>query len=630
MSDERKATSVDSESDAPSLRLKDRKDIGENFSIHAIPVENYLGHFAIDPHMPGPSLTAEAISREVGTNAKWVSREIMRFQLQPDFADVMYTSGKQEVYRPFVTELIREQYIWQQHYHDLPSHLNMNRISDEVGRSRAWIQHQIDSMGPIGGVFRKGKNKQIKMYPRVVVKKLREINLATPLDNGGVSLTALSELIGRDDGWIQRRMRDAGIEPEMRRSAITGLINIYYPQTALDLIAVLREESYPPAGDWLTVGRMSKMLGKSPLWIENRITEEMRECSEVRLDDALKPSTHYPPDFFEELMVLRGVFDQIPEAGDWVTVKYLARETGQDHEWIKRRLAESNLYAEWRRVPAAVREYRHYAPESLDVIRQAIMAREPEADGWLTLYAIGGLIPKSEKWIKRRLDRYRDQAELRKDSQGVARIHYSPEVVIALQAELDELFENPQAGEWVTISTLEKKLGMHAVTISRIMEQIEVESETRLDLKGRPKQHFSPATQMRLAEKAMELYGYPDADGWLSFSRVMAYVARSESWIRSELERRSIVPEKRLDRSRHPVDHYDPELIHEVKVFGDSLEAGDMVSVKDITRILQRSLLWVKPRLEALGAQPEKRFSQSGHLTDHFPRHIIDDLSTLS
>ena len=63
--------------------------------------------------------------------------------------------------------------------------------------------------------------------------------------------------------------------------------------------------------------------------------------------------------------------------------------------------------------------------------------------------------------------------------------HYPPATVQLLKDKLEQLNSHELAGDWATISTLEARLGMHAVTLTRLMEKIEVESEMRLSKCGR-------------------------------------------------------------------------------------------------------------------------------------------------
>ena len=49
---------------------------------------------------------------------------------------------------------------------------------------------------------------------------------------------------------------------------------------------------------------------------------------------------------------------------------------------------------------------------------------------------------------------------------GVERIHYPPTTVQLLNDKLEQLNSHELAGDWATISTLEARLGMHAVTLT--------------------------------------------------------------------------------------------------------------------------------------------------------------------
>lgn len=133
----------------------------------------------------------------------------------------------------------------------------------------------------------------------------------------------------------------------------------------------------------------------------------------------------------------------------------------------------------------------------------------------------------------------------------------------------------------------------------------------------------------RLAPKAMEVYGCPDAGGWVTFSVAQKIIGRSAGWIRAQFEERGIASETRLDKSRHPLEHFDIDTINEIKQFGVMLDAGSMLSLDDIAERVGKSKIWVIPRLAKITAKPEKRFSRFGKFIDHYPESIVDELSSL-
>jgi hypothetical protein len=305
----------------------------------------------------------------------------------------------------------------------------------------------------------------------------------------------------------------------------------------------------------------------------------------------------------------------------------LVEFTGHDRDWVLNRLAQTPIRPEIRRQAATGREFPHYPPDTFAVLEEAMETVSPPAGDWLTMHAIAQTLGRSGNWVSRRLEEnWLFTAEPRLDDMGVERIHYPPSTVQALQDELMELKGYEDVGDWATKSTLAAKLGMHAVTLTKVMRQIEVESEMRLDLKGRPKLHFSPETQARLAEKAIELYGYPEADGWVTFSVAQKIIGRSASWIRQQFDEHGVQSEIRLDSSRRPAEHFNPEIVEQIKRYGDTLNAGSMVSIDDIVEETQKSRVWVMTRLDKLNAQSEKRFSRFGKFIDHYPGSIISDL----
>lgn len=327
---------------------------------------------------------------------------------------------------------------------------------------------------------------------------------------------------------------------------------------------------------------------------------------------------------------LRKIVLATPSDEDWPTLPRLVEFTGRDREWVLNRLARTTIRPETRRQSVTGREFPHYPPDAFDVLTEAMEQAAPPAGDWLTAHAIAELIGKSYNWTVRRLEeKYKLTGEPRLDDKGVERIHYPPSTVEALRQELIELDEYEPAGDWKTISTLEAKLGVHAVTLAKVMGKIEVVSEERLDLKGRPKVHFSPETETLLVEKLQEIYGYPEAGGWVTFSVAQKIIGRSAGWIRQQFEERGVTSETRLDSSRRPAEHYDSAIVNTIKEYGDTLEAGDMVSLDDIAERTGRSKTWVVAQLKKIPIEPEKRFTRHNRFIDHYPESIVETLQSM-
>ncbi len=261
----------------------------------------------------------------------------------------------------------------------------------------------------------------------------------------------------------------------------------------------------------VNVTQIAEALGRSYGWTAKTLAalypsvDKQREGHRSRL---------YPR---TSVIKLRNIILATPLDEDWPTLPRLVEFTGRSREWVLNRIAVTAIRPEMRRQSVTGREFPHYPPDTYDVLKEALGQAAAPAGDWLTAYAIAEIIGKSYNWVAKRLeDAYGSTGELRLDDKSVERLHYPPSTLEALRKDLTELEAYGQGGDWKTISALNKELGVHRATLAKIMSTIEIESEERLDLRGRPKVHFSPSTQVLLAQKVFEMYGSSKADRLLS------------------------------------------------------------------------------------------------------------------
>ena len=459
-----------------------------------------------------------------------------------------------------------------------------------------------------------------------------EIPLAFRLAHLGIDTSAvypkltaqqIATALGVDSNIVRRPLKKFDIETERMYHERQQKYYDYYPQYTVDLIREEQEwrEWYLSFPQRVNANQVADAIGRSHGWAVKTLSELYPDAPKQRNGHK---SRLYPKVAIQKL---RDITFATPPDENWPTLPRLIEFTRRDRTWVQNRLSQTSIRPETRRQVLTGREFPHYPPDTFDVLQEFMNVIPPPAGNWLTAHAIEDLIDKSGNWVAKRLeDSYLSTGEPRLDDMGVERIHYPPATVQLLKKDLEQLNSHERAGDWATISTLEARLGMHAVTLSRLMERIEVESEMRLDLKNRPKLHFSPETQTRLAEKAMEVYGYLYAGDWVTFSVAQKIIGRSAGWIKAQFEEYEIPSEIRLDKSRHPLEHYDIEVINQIKALADTLDAGSMVSIDDIAERLHTSKGWVIRRLPMTSVVPEKRFSRFGRFIDHYPESIIDVL----
>ena len=435
-----------------------------------------------------------------------------------------------------------------------------------------------------------------------------------------LTIQQIADRLGIDSNLVRRQLIKYGVESESLFHSHQQSYHDHYPYYAFEFIREERAwwEWYLTLPERLNAHQVAEAVGRSYGWTVKTLR--------IYYPDA-QLSRSYPRTSAKKL---REITFATPPDENWPTLPRLVEFTGRDREWVLNRLDKTTIRPEIRMQSITGREFPHYPPDTFEALQEAMEQRAEPAGDWLTTYAISKVLGKSGRWVKKRIEEsYSSTGVPKLDDMGVERIHYPPSTLQSLFDELSELEKLKPAGDWATISTLEKQIGIHAVTLTKIIQQIQVDSEMRLDRKGRPKLHYSPTTQRLLASKAMELYGYPEANGWFTYTIAQKIIGRSARWIHQQLHYRQAVSEIRLDTSGRPAQHYDPAIIYSIKDYGDTLEAGTMVSVKDIMERTQKSRVWVIARLDALNAIPEKRNCKNGNLINHYPENIIHEILSL-
>ena len=471
------------------------------------------------------------------------------------------------------------------------------------------------------------KNDTSEQSAEIVVPldyRLAHLNIDPSAVYPKLTATSIARILDLDSVQVNREIRKHEIDGEIQYEEQNGGQYNFYPQYTVELIREERRwaEWYRSLPIRMHTSQIAEAVGRSYGWTAKTLAELYPDVKQRRNGHR---SRFYPKTAVKSLR--ERTLATTPDES-WHTIPRLMDETGRNRDWVVNRLAMTPLKPEMRRHPVSGRDYPYYPPESLETLQEIAESSAKAGGEWLTASAIKVLLNSSRAWVGSRLERFVEYAEPRLDDMGVERVHYPPEVVSVLRQELEDKSSYERSGDWVTISKLRVQLGMSAVTVLRMMEGMEIEEEERLDGKNRLKPHYSPETQTLLAAKALAEYKqYPKANGWMTLSAAQRYILRPRPWIADQLIRMGIEPVTRIDTGGRPADHYSPETIEQIKVLGDSLDPGDMVSLSEIVERVGRSMTWVTSRLKDMNIKSEKRFSRgSNSLRDHYPSAIIQRL----
>jgi hypothetical protein len=318
------------------------------------------------------------------------------------------------------------------------------------------------------------------------------------LNNESMTTMAISQAIGTYENWVIRKIREFDITPEINEVDAKGGPIKVYPPIILELMKDEREwyELYKSLPSYVSAYVVAKSIGRSYGWTRKTLES---------LDDVRPKKSEYDREVFlypkKAIKTLREIDLLTPMDDGWLTLKGISDLTGQDRNWIEKRLSEFDASGELRRSAISGRIFMHYPQDTVEYITETASKRSPYGKDWLTSHRMVSLLPKSRPWVNKILDtEFSELGETRQDDQGVDRVHYPPEVFAELKKRAKELSELKEADDYIPIYVLARKVGKSVLWVTNRLDIAEIIPETRLDKKGRPNNHYSPTTVEKLLD----------------------------------------------------------------------------------------------------------------------------------
>jgi len=248
----------------------------------------------------------------------------------------------------------------------------------------------------------------------------------------------------------------------------------------------------PPADGWLTLSDLVSMTGRSDTWVQSTIRKERLPSGEKRVKNG-SSCLCFPPEVATRLNTLA---NKIPKAGKWMTASAIARHLQKGEKWVQSRIAENFANRGEVRIGSQGTANTHYPPSVIRGLEQMSGAARERGE-WMTVNQIAKFIGRDSSWVKRRLENdHSAEGELRVDRTGKKVLHFSPDIVRALK---EQAVIHPQAGSWLSINDLAKKLQRDRSWVERrIRDNFSSIGEMRLSRSGRSCIHFPPRIVRKL------------------------------------------------------------------------------------------------------------------------------------
>ena len=239
-----------------------------------------------------------------------------------------------------------------------------------------------------------------------------------------------------------------------------GSPGLAYPLRVYEELKKERD-SYPLAGDWLTMVQMKTILGRHEMWIRWRMPKILAKhqiVSEIRLDPANKTAEHWPPVLLAEL---QKDADRFPDKGELVSIGEMAVILGRDWFWVDRRVKPLGLKPVRRRIKGSGKIFPHYPVWVLEQLKEESESVLPAPKGWYTDNGLARLLGKGQTWVEKEMAKLiLPVSAIYADEQGVSRTFYGPNVVLILKARAKEKAMLPEKGERLSRAEVATELGM--------------------------------------------------------------------------------------------------------------------------------------------------------------------------
>lgn len=344
----------------------------------------------------------QLIAVQLGTSDRQVERIIKTLGIEGD-KTLIDSDVEVTVYPPFTAGVVGDELAWRAAFRSLPTYIRKSTLIEHTGRSKGWTDKHLEEL-QIKPIRRKQDNgKVINLYRKTILKTLRKINMAVPLDEGWYNLGQLSSYIGADRSWIEKQLAGNGFEPQQRRSTLTGRVTSHYPPDSIHEIMKLAERRAEPGGEWLTAHAISELIGRSYSWVSKRL-EEHKALSVLKLDDYMNSRKHYAPNIVDLLRSESERLHALPEHSDYLNIHVLARRMGRATLWAE--LALDTLAIEPTEVKDRLGRPRQAYPPSVLAVLEEYERNLPKngvTDQNLldSLFAVSSI--RSQKLLQRKL-----------------------------------------------------------------------------------------------------------------------------------------------------------------------------------------------------------------------------------
>jgi hypothetical protein len=171
-----------------------------------------------------------------------------------------------------------------------------------------------------------------------------------------------------------------------------------------------------------------------------------------------------------------------------MTAGFLAKSTGLTEHQVKRLL--KGVHEGEMRLSDYSRPALHYPPE-VETFLNAYVEDSARDEVTYTYEEIAQKVGRSVFWVKAKARPFKDQVIIKPTSDTKINHQFSQEVMDTIASIAKQ--EPPMGDDWLTIEDISKMLIRHRSWVVRRLAQATIASEVRLDVRMKPRQHYSPS-----------------------------------------------------------------------------------------------------------------------------------------
>jgi len=250
----------------------------------------------------GDWLPILSLTMQVGKSKTWVERCLAeKFSDQGELRLNNHTGRKTLHYPPSVLEELRSIATELKPAGNWLSIYGCSSLVPE--KSHKWVAARLrDHFSELGELRIDNRGNKAVHYPPSVVQKLKDMAKATQPADDWLTLYNLAEDVKRTVNWVEPRLEENFPNVGQIRLDRAGSPRMHFPPTVLPKLREL-SGNLLSAGEWLSLNEVTSQLGKSTLWVRNRLKEHFPNLGEMRRSRGRNKATciHYPPNIVEKL-----------------------------------------------------------------------------------------------------------------------------------------------------------------------------------------------------------------------------------------------------------------------------------------------------------------------------------------